>query len=400
MPLDHQLIAKEVEERFGTFFRERINPTAALRDQTYSTFDRATLKEMAAVGLIGFTADESIGGQGRTWEEWGHALEEIGYLADDSGLPMLLSYRETAINLLFHSAKGKPHLLDKYCRPAVRGDAFIGWLFTEEKDIFNLETKVIKKGGRYILNGHKTASTGGMSCTSWIVYARTQDMQDTLAIMVERDDPGVSVKPVPALGLRSMGLAEVTFENVELSEDRILAAEDGASHGQIFVNERRVTGAAWITGRMRSLIERVIEDTQPKIRLNRHLIDFDTFRAAIGKMYIALEAARSINYRVFARVEKKRHDHSYIHDSLLAMAKYISTESAIEVANLAQRLSGGHGYFEAYGIERCLRDFFGLVPIVGGQLAIEVEVGGRRIFQFEGKQRALRKSLAKLEIVK
>jgi alkylation response protein AidB-like acyl-CoA dehydrogenase len=103
MSIDHSSIAQEVERRFGAFFREKINPSAMVRDQTYSTFDQETLHEMGRLGLIGFTAARSIGGQGRTWEEWGHALEEIGYLADDSGLPMLLSYRETANNLVHHS---------------------------------------------------------------------------------------------------------------------------------------------------------------------------------------------------------------------------------------------------------------------------------------------------------
>jgi alkylation response protein AidB-like acyl-CoA dehydrogenase len=78
MSIDHSSIAQEVERRFGAFFREKINPSAMVRDQTYSTFDEETLHEMGRLGLIGFTAARSIGGQGRTWEEWGHALEEIG----------------------------------------------------------------------------------------------------------------------------------------------------------------------------------------------------------------------------------------------------------------------------------------------------------------------------------
>jgi alkylation response protein AidB-like acyl-CoA dehydrogenase len=384
MNLDHSTIAREVEERFGAFLREKINPSAVVRDQTYSTFDVETLHEMGKLGLIGFTADKSIGGEGRTWEEWGHALEEIGYLADDSGLPMLLSYRETANNLVHHSGlQGLPHLIERYAKPAVRGDAFIGWLFTEEKDAFNFETKVTRHGDRYVLNGHKTASTGGMSCTSWIVYAATEDGSDTMAFMVERDDPGVVVAPLRSLGLRSLGLANITFQDVELAKDRIVAPLDGLSHAHIFINERRITGAAWLLGRMRSLIEKVIEDTKPKIRLNRKLSEFDTFKAGIGRMYIALERARSMAYRVFERTEAGRETKAYLHDSLVSVGKYLSTQAAIEVADIAQNLTGGHGYFEPYGIDRYLRDFHGLVPIVGSQVAIESEIGARFIWQHE-----------------
>jgi alkylation response protein AidB-like acyl-CoA dehydrogenase len=392
MSIDHTSIAQEVEERFGAFFREKINPSAMFRDQTYSTFDEETLHEMGQLGLIGFTAAKSIGGEGRTWEEWGHVLEEIGYLADDSGLPMLLSYRETANNLVHHSGlQGRPHLIERYAKPAVRGEAFIGWLFTEEKDALNFETTVIKRGDRYILNGHKTASTGGLSCTSWIVYAATEDGADTMALMVERDDPGVVISPLRSLGLRSLGLAELTFQEVELTEDRIVAPFDGLSHGQIFINERRVTGAAWLLGRMRALIEKVIEDTQPKVRYNRKLSEFDTFKAGIGRMYMAVERARSTAYRVFERTEAGRETKAYLHDPLVSIGKYLSTEAAIEVADIAQRLTGGHGFFEPFGIDRYLRDFYGLVPIVGGQIAIEAEIGARVIWQYERRLKAQHK---------
>jgi alkylation response protein AidB-like acyl-CoA dehydrogenase len=319
-------------------------------------------------------------------------LEEIGYLADDSGLPMLLSYRETANNLVHHSGlQGRPHLIERYAKPAVRGEAFIGWLFTEEKDALNFETTVIKRGDRYILNGHKTASTGGLSCTSWIVYAATEDGADTMALMVERDDPGVVISPLRSLGLRSLGLAELTFQEVELTEDRIVAPFDGLSHGQIFVNERRVTGAAWLLGRMRALIEKVIEDTQPKVRYNRKLSEFDTFKAGIGRMYMAVERARSTAYRVFERTEAGRETKAYLHDPLVSIGKYLSTEAAIEVADIAQRLTGGHGFFEPFGIDRYLRDFYGLVPIVGGQIAIEAEIGARVIWQYERRLKAQHK---------
>ncbi len=392
MTLEHALIAEEVETRFGTFFREKINPTAMHRDQTYTTFDNETLHEMGRLGLIGFTADKSIGGGGRSWQEWGHALEEIGYLADDSGLPMLLSYRETANNLLHYSGlQGRPHLIERYAKPAVRGEAFIGWLYTEEKDALNFQTTAVKRGDKYILNGHKTASTGGMSCTSWIVYAATEDGSDTLAIMIERDDPGVSVTPLRSLGLRSIGLAELTFENVELSADRIVTPSDGLSHGQIFINERRVTGSAWLLGRMRSLIDRVIEDTEPKVRYNRKLSEFDTFKAGIGRMHMAVERARSLAYRMFEGVEAGRETKSYLHDPLVSIGKYISTEAALEVADIAQRMSGGHGYFEPYGIDRYLRDFYGVVPIIGGQPAIEAEIGARVIWQRERRLKAQQK---------
>jgi len=300
---------------------------------------------------------------------------------------MLLSYRETATNLIYLSGlKNRPDLIENYAKPAVAGDAFIGWLYTEEKDGFNFETNVSKKSDRYILNGHKSASTGGATCTSWIVYASTEDGQDTIAVMVKRDDPGVTVTPLKSLGLRSIGLTEVSFKDVELSEDRIIAKKDGISHAQIFINERRVTGSAWLLGRMRALIDRVIEDTLPRSRYNRPLADFDTFKSGIGRMLMAVERAKNTAYKAFAETEAERENNNFVHNPIISIAKYLSTESALEVADIAQRMTGGHGYFESFGIERFIRDFYGLVPIIGGQPAIEVEVGARYMFEKESRE--------------
>jgi hypothetical protein len=388
--LDHQVIANEVESRFGEFLREKIASTAVKRDQEYQAFSTDLFREMGKLGLIGFTAPKIVGGGNRTWEEWGHALEEIAYLGDDSGLCMLLSYRETANNLVIHSGmQGREHLLERYARPAIRGEAYIGWLFTEEKDALSFETKAVRRGDRYILNGRKTASTGGTTCTAWMVYASIEDGKDTAVFMVERNDPGVVVKPIRSLGMRSMGLAEVSFENVEVTTDRIVAPMDGLSHSQIFVNERRVTGAAWLPGRMRALIDKVIEDTQPKVRFNRSLIGYDTFKAGIGRMRIAVERARAMAYRVFERTEERRAEQGYVHDPLVSIAKYVATDAAIEAADIAQRLTGGHGYFEQHGIERYLRDFYALVPIIGGQNAIETQLGERELFRYATRARTL-----------
>ncbi|MFT4628106.1 MAG: alkylation response protein AidB-like acyl-CoA dehydrogenase [Myxococcota bacterium] len=386
---DHEATAREVEARFGRFFREKINPTAAERDQTGQTFSVELLREMADLGLIGFTAPVEIGGAGRSWQEWGHTLEEIGYRCDDAGLPMLLSYRETATNLIYESGKeGREHLVERYAEPAVRGEAFIGWLLTEETGPWSLQTKLVRRGDRLILNGNKAASTGGMSCTSWIVYAATEDGQDTVAVMVDRDDPGVVVTPLPTLGLRSIGLAEVSFTDVELDPSRVLAPNDGLTHSQRFINERRVTGASWLPGRMRALIERVIDDAAPKERFGREIIDLDTFHAAIGRMYIAMQTVRSTTYRTLEHTEAGRHDRSFVHDPMLSVGKYVAVECALELAGLAQKLTGGHGYFDKHDIHRTLRDFYGLSPILGGQLAIESTLGSSVIFQHQRRRAA------------
>lgn len=378
---DHAAMAEEVERRFGAFIRDRINPTTVQRDQDYATFGDDLLREMAKLGLTGFTASPDIGGAGRSWADWGHALEEIGYLSDDAGLPMLLSYRESAINLVHRSGlAGRPHLIERYAAPAVRGEEHIGWLLTEDTDLLNFSTTV-RPGpdGGYVLSGAKCASTGGASCTCWMVYAATEDGSDTKVLMIERGDPGVTIEPIRSMGLRSLGLCSLAFDDVVLGEDRVVASADGFSHSQLFVNERRVTGSAWLLGRMRAIIERVVDDALPKERFHRNVADFDSFHAAVGRALAALEAAKAVLYTALDRTDAMPQTESFLHDPTVAVSKYVAVESAVTVAEVVQKLAGHHGYFEQYRFDQFLRDIWGVAPIIGGQYAIETQLGERLV---------------------
>ena len=158
-----ETIAKEVRDRFGQFLEERINPGALERDRTMSTFPPEMMREAAEIGLVGFTAPKEVGGGGNSWFKRGHVLEQIGYLCNDSGLPMLLSYRESATNLVYRS--GRKNLIERYVRPAVSGESFIGWVYSEGADPFSFKTTVHRADGGYVVNGEKLAVTGAHDLT-------------------------------------------------------------------------------------------------------------------------------------------------------------------------------------------------------------------------------------------
>ena len=75
-------------------------------------------------------------------------------------------------------------------------------------------------------------------------------------------------------------------------------------------------------------------------------------------------------------------------EPLVPIAKYVAVESALECAAIAQRFAGSHGYFSEHGIDRYLRDFYGLSPIVGSQPAIETQLGARTLFRHQLRMRA------------
>ena len=127
-PLCPASLAAEVKDKFGELIATCINPGAGERDRTATPFSRELLREAGRLGLTGFTLPREIGGQGRSWREWGMVLHEIGYLCEDTAFPMLLAYLGTLTKLLHQT--GRRDLADRYvvgtcyvCQyPEARGD--------------------------------------------------------------------------------------------------------------------------------------------------------------------------------------------------------------------------------------------------------------------------------------
>ena len=122
---------------------------------------------------------------------------------------MLLSYRESAANFVYRS--GRQDLIERYVRPAVSGESFIGWAYSEGADPFSFNTTVHKVSGGYEINGEKLAVTGALGDEAFILYGVNEEKNDLVAVNVERDDPGLEITPIQTMGLRSKGVGRISL---------------------------------------------------------------------------------------------------------------------------------------------------------------------------------------------
>jgi alkylation response protein AidB-like acyl-CoA dehydrogenase len=364
---------KEARARFGAFCRERVRPGAAQRDRDGVPIPNDLFREAAGHGLVGMTVPREAGGSGCDWWTWGQTLESVAYEGDDSSFPMLLAYRETAANLVFSSRRAD--LVERYVRPHVRGESFIGWAFTEIDDYFNLQTTAKQVQGGYRVTGFKPAVTGGMGDESFLVYARNEAGTDVRVVLVHRDSPGLTVEPRPTLGLRGLGLASLRLSDVFVPEDRVVVASDGISHAQRFIRDRRLTLAAWATGRLFSLLEKVIDALTPLTRFGERVIQAKSVQMEIGRMVLGIEIIRAVTERMLRDADAQMP----LTTLSFSVGKHVGATQAIEVAHIAQKLVGGAGFWQDQGFDRYLRDLYGLLPILGGPIALETELGLRAI---------------------
>ena len=376
-------IAHEVRARFGAFIRDRIDPGAAERDRTATPLSRELLREAGGLGLLGFTVPASAGGAGRSWREWGWVLHEIGYLSGDTSFPMLLAYLGTLSRMLFDT--GRDDVIHRYVRPMVAGDRFGGFAWSEGHDPFAFQTTVEETPSGYVLDGVKGPIADGLIADVFMVFARDRRTDDLVTVLVERDDPGVSLTPYPATGLRAAGMARLRLDRVPLPRGRVLVSADGLSYGQRFLNERRLEMPCWALGRMRALLETCVAELAERLRYGLPLTEMQTIQAAVGRMHAGVETSRMVLDHVLARIGDGLHDPLW--DPPLALAKYHVIREALGMCRTLQDILGGAAVFQAAPYERAIRDLSCLNAIAGTMLTIEVDLGVLTVGDVELRRR-------------
>lgn len=363
-------IGRETQRRFGAFIREQVDPGVIERDAAGECFDREMLRRSAELGLSSYSMPRELGGGGADAFAWGVMLEEIGYLCEDGSFPLVLSLYAAVANAIHRSAS--PALVERYVVPMVRGRCFGSFAYTEGADAFSFRSTAVRRGDRWILDGHKLMVTGGTRADVFMTYVRREN-GDLAVFLVDRDDPGVSVEPLEVAGLRAAGLACVRMSSVALPDERMLVPADGISHAQLFLNDRRGLLVCGPLGRMRAILEKVAGFVARTERYGRPLADLPSVQASLGRMFVAVQTARAMAHQALGGM--RRADRNPIFDAQMGATKYFVVEQAIAVGTAAMRLVGGSAYLRDEHYERYLRDFYGGIAGGGAQDILEVNLG-------------------------
>jgi alkylation response protein AidB-like acyl-CoA dehydrogenase len=284
---------------------------------------------------------------------------------------MLLAYCGTITKLLWETDRAD--LIDRYVGPMIRGERLGGFAWSEGRDPFSFATALRKDGSGFTLRGEKGPIANGLIADVVMVFAANEQTGDLTAVLVERDDPGVEVRPYSAMGLRASGMGKWRFSDVTLAPERVLVQVDALSYGQRFLNERRFEMPCWALGRMRTLFDACATDMNQRIRYGLPLAEMQTIQAAVGKMYIGLESSRLVVKDMLERVSGA--DYDWLWDAPLAVAKSHVIEQALQMCRIIQDITGGYGVFEDAPYERHIRDLQCLNPIAGTLATLGVDLG-------------------------
>lgn len=365
-----------IRENARRFAAKEIAPHAVEWEEA-GLFDRELYRKAAAAGLMGLGFPEEVGGDGGGAM---HILMGIEGLMEGGSTGVTTGLGSLGIALPPIVRSENAYLIDRYVRPALRGDTIAALAVTEPNtgsDVAGVTTRAVQDGDHYIVNGSKMFITSGIRADTYVVLCRTSDDPHAglTFLVIERQMEGVSVgQPLKKTGWWASDTGEIHFENVRVPKENVIGGEGFGFYAvmQNFQMERlALAGYGYATAKI--AYEAAKDYTKEREAFGRPIRKFQVIRHKLVDMATKVLTAQTLTYQVAHAI-----DRGEMPIGEVSMAKNVCADIAMEVTYDAVQIFGGMGYMRESLVERLSRDAR-LLPIGGGTTEIMKEIISRRL---------------------
>ncbi|MCK6453801.1 MAG: acyl-CoA dehydrogenase family protein [Alphaproteobacteria bacterium] len=346
---------RAIAEATRAFAEKEIRPIAARLDEN-EEYPDALYKTMCALGMMGVSVPEPLGGAGADVLSYALVMEELsrGYssVADQCGLIELVG------TLL--AEHGTPEQQDRYLRPLLKGERRCAYAITEAEagsDVSGIRTTAEpRSGGGWRLDGGKLWIHNAPVADFAVVLARTDKeagRRGMSIFLVDRDTPGYSIgRHERKMGQRASQVGALHFDAVHLGPDAMLGPQGRGFHMMMGVLDKgRVGIAALAVGILEAALEASVAYARQRRQFGKPIAGFQAVQWLIADMAKDTHAARLMVHAAAARMDAGERA------SLeCSMAKCFASDAAVLHTANAVQVHGGSGYIRGIEVERLMRD--------------------------------------------
>ncbi len=341
-------------------------------------FPREIFTKMGELGFLGIKFPEEYGGLGLDYFSNVVLLEELSRTSGGVALSLLAhtDISATLVNLL-----GTHEQKLKYLSPSITGEK-IGALGVTEanhgSDVAGIETKAIRDGNYYVVNGSKLYITNGTRADYVILAAKTRPELGYKGIslfIMDTNLPGYRIgKKLDKLGNRASDTAELSFEDVHIPAENLLGEENKGFYNIMFnFQGERLAAAVAGYGSAQKVWEDTITYCNERKAFGQPISKFQVNTHKLVDMLTEIEVGKQMTYHAAWLYDQKMECVKEV-----SMAKLYCTEMCFRVLNQALQLHGGAGYMMEYPVQRFWRDSR-LTTIGAGTSEIMKEIIGKRL---------------------
>lgn len=218
------------------------------------------------------------------------------------------------------------------------------------------ETKAIRDGNQYRINGRKSFATMAEVLGYYIVTAHVEEKDAIGSFLIPRETPGIHVeKTWDTLGMRGTGSDDVVLKDVTIPANYLVEMSEKPKRpgpkGWLLHIPACYLGIAIAA---RNDIIDFARNFQPN-SLNTPISEVDHIQTKIGEMELKLLQARYFMYTVADKWDNYPANRSQLLGEMGAV-KMVATNAANEIVDLAMRIAGGRGLAKSMPFEQYYRD--------------------------------------------
>ena len=358
--IDHRLtdeqeqLRKTVEE----FTREVVAPAAPVHDAA-KTFPYDVVRQMADMGLFGLPFPEEYGGMGGDLFALCIVIEELARA--DSSVAITLD-AAVGLGAMPIYRFGSEAQREQWLPSLTSGRALGAFGLTEPgggTDAGATTTKAVLEDGSWKVNGTKAFITNsGTDITSVIttlcVTGRKDDGRKELSsILVPVPLAGVTVAPpYDKVGWHASDTHEIGYVDVVVPEDNLLG-ERGRGYANFLqtLDEGRIAISALAVGLAQACVDESVRYANTRHAFGTAIGRNQAVAFMIADMEARTHVARTAYYDAASRMLRGEP-----FKKQAAIAKLVSSATAIENARAATQVFGGYGFMNEYPVARHWRD--------------------------------------------
>ena len=249
---------EEIRAKYRDFAERWIIPNRLKYDRL-SEFPWDIVKAAYKEGLMNGPMPKEYGGQGYSLLDGALASEELG--AGCVGIGICIDANTLALTPLYLTATEEQK--KKFFGELVEKQGVAAYALTEPNagsDVQGIKSTAIRKGDKYIINGHKRFITNAEVSTFVTVFAITdpeKGSRSLTAFLVPSDSPGVEFKPhLNKMGQKASVQNEIILTDVEVPVENRIGDEGYGFIIAMKTFDRTRTGVAALSvGNARSAYE-------------------------------------------------------------------------------------------------------------------------------------------------
>ena len=346
---------EELRLHIRRFLEREVAPH--LEEWEETTFPDSIMARFGELGFLGLRYPPEYGGQGGDYFTAVVLSEEMAR-AHCGGLGMAVAVQSEMATPPVHRF-GTEEQKRRFLVPAIQGDAIAAIAMTEPdagSDLAGMKTVARRYGDEYVLNGRKIFITNGARCQWCLVVAKTDveaGHKGFSLFIVPKDTPGFQVtRTLKKLGMHSSDTAELLFEDCKVPVSLRLGEEgEGWTDLMWELQGERLIAACGNVAGAQATFEYAMQYAKDRTAFGKPISQFQVTRHRLVDMGTRIAAVRAFVYETAKRWDEEEYPVREI-----SQAKLLGAQLAVDVADDAIQILGGHGYMSEFPVERAWRD--------------------------------------------